>query len=115
MGVEMTDYTDELQRAVESLHSRQAKLVRSVPVREKLRRKAWEGTVHIFDIQGNPSAKRAYAWSSPMEGEIGAGSPRLYTSASSDRPSTRYALRCRGVSFEGVRWLTASPRRRQAV
>lgn len=68
MGVEMTDYTDELQRAVESLHSRQAKLVRSVPVREKLRRKAWEGTVHIFDIQGNPSAKRAYAWSSPMEG-----------------------------------------------
>jgi hypothetical protein len=28
----------------------------------------WNGTVHIFDLVGHPKAKRAYAWSSPIEG-----------------------------------------------
>jgi hypothetical protein len=27
-----------------------------------------DGIVHIFDIEGNPAATRAYAWSSPIEG-----------------------------------------------
>lgn len=59
----------DLQRAVESLHSCRATLVQSVPVRETFRQKvAWEGIVHVFDIEGNPDAKRAYAWSSPIEG-----------------------------------------------
>jgi hypothetical protein len=24
--------------------------------------------VHVFDLEGNPKARRAYAWSSPIEG-----------------------------------------------
>lgn len=28
----------------------------------------WEGVVHVFDLAGHPKAKRAYAWSSPIEG-----------------------------------------------
>jgi hypothetical protein len=67
--VEMIDNSDELKRTVESLHFCRATLVGSVPVRERFRRKAvWEGIVHIFDLDGNRDAKRAYAWSSPIEG-----------------------------------------------
>ena len=66
---ETTDSPDEAQRAVESLHSCRATLVRSVPVRERFRNKAaWAGMVHIFDIEGHQHATRAYAWSSPVEG-----------------------------------------------
>jgi hypothetical protein len=28
----------------------------------------WEGVVHVFDLADHPKAKRAYAWSSPIEG-----------------------------------------------
>ena len=28
----------------------------------------WEGAVHVFDLSGHPTATRAYAWSSPIEG-----------------------------------------------
>ena len=28
----------------------------------------WEGVVHVFDLEGHPTATRAYAWSSPIEG-----------------------------------------------
>ena len=59
---------DEMRRAVESLHRCRATLVQSLPVRDKLRGKVWEGVVHVFDIEGHPKAKRAYAWSSPIEG-----------------------------------------------
>jgi hypothetical protein len=43
--------------------------VEAVPVREMFGRElVWQGTVHVFDLQGHPRATRAYAWSSPMEG-----------------------------------------------
>jgi hypothetical protein len=29
---------------------------------------AVEGIVHVFDLEGNPSATRAHAWSSPVGG-----------------------------------------------
>jgi hypothetical protein len=59
----------ELVRAVESLHSCRATFAQTAPVRETWRGKlAWEGVVHIFDVEGHPEAKRAYAWSSPIEG-----------------------------------------------
>jgi hypothetical protein len=59
----------ELQLAVESMHSCRATFVQTAPVREMFRRKvAWEGSVHVFDITGNPQATCAYAWSSPIEG-----------------------------------------------
>jgi hypothetical protein len=28
----------------------------------------WESAVHIFDLEGHPTASRAYAWSSSIEG-----------------------------------------------
>jgi hypothetical protein len=28
----------------------------------------WEDGVHVFDLADNPKAKRAYAWSSPLQG-----------------------------------------------
>ena len=44
--------------------------VRSIrPSRETFEGKpVWEGVVHVFDLAGHPTATRAYAWSSPIEG-----------------------------------------------
>jgi hypothetical protein len=61
--------TNQLRQAVERLHAGDARLVQSVPVRESFYGKlVWEGEVHVFDLDGNPKATRAYAWSSPIEG-----------------------------------------------
>lgn len=60
---------DELKRAVESQHGGTATLVQSVPVSEMFQGKpVWEGIVHVFDLADHPKAKRAFAWSSPIEG-----------------------------------------------
>jgi hypothetical protein len=60
----------QLKKAVENMHGGTAKLVQSVPIKEKFRKDTvWEGVVHIFDLAGNPQATRAYAWSSPVEGD----------------------------------------------
>jgi hypothetical protein len=60
---------DELRRTVERLHSGTARLVQSVPVRESFYGKlVWGGVVHVFYLDGNPKANRAYAWSSPIKG-----------------------------------------------
>lgn len=59
----------QLRDAVESLHHCRALLTQSVPVRETFDGKpVWEGVVHVFDLAGHPTATRAYAWSSPIEG-----------------------------------------------
>jgi hypothetical protein len=61
--------TDNLREAVERLHSGSATLAQSVPVRETFEGKTvWEGVVQVFDLAGHPTATRAYAWSSPIEG-----------------------------------------------
>lgn len=60
---------DELKQAVESQHGGSASLIQSVPIKETFEGKTvWEGVVHVFDLTGHPKAKRAYAWSSPIEG-----------------------------------------------
>jgi hypothetical protein len=60
---------EDLQRAVERMHTCKARLAQSVPVRERHGSKTvWEGVVHVFDLSGHPKATRAYAWSSPIEG-----------------------------------------------
>jgi hypothetical protein len=60
---------DQLRRAIESQHGGTAVLVTKLPVKEVFEGKTvWEGIVHIFDLEGHPSATRAYAWSSPVEG-----------------------------------------------
>src|SRR6266567_6929543 len=59
----------ELKDAVEHMHGGTATLAQSVPVRETFEGKlVWEGVVHVFDLTGHPTATRAYAWSSPIEG-----------------------------------------------
>ena len=60
---------NELRDAVERQYHCKARLAQSVPVNETHQGKpVWEGVVHVFDIDGNPNANRAYAWSSPVEG-----------------------------------------------
>jgi hypothetical protein len=59
----------ELRKAVERLHGGGTRLVRSVRISESFDGKSlWEGVVHIFELEGHPSASRAYTWSSPVEG-----------------------------------------------
>jgi hypothetical protein len=59
----------QLREAVESMHGGSATLAQSVPVHETFDGKTvWEGVVHVFDLTGHPTAKRAYAWSEPVEG-----------------------------------------------
>ena len=59
----------ELKTAIERMHGGTATLAQSVPVRETFEGKTvWEGVVHVFDLAGHPTATRAYAWSSPVEG-----------------------------------------------
>lgn len=60
---------DQLKQAVEGQHGGTAMLVAMEPVKEVFNGKTvWEGTVHVFDLEGHPAATRAYAWSSPIEG-----------------------------------------------
>jgi hypothetical protein len=61
--------TAELRKAVERMHGVSARLAQSVPVTETHKgATVWEGVVHVFDLEGHPTASRAYAWSSPIEG-----------------------------------------------
>lgn len=54
----------ELKHAVESQHGGTATFVQSVPIHEEHDgQTVWDGTVHVFDLAGHPTAKRAYAWS----------------------------------------------------
>src|SRR5437899_4550951 len=60
---------DQLKQAVESMHGGAAQLSQSAPVRETFEGKTvWEGVAHVFDLTGHPTATRAYAWSSTIEG-----------------------------------------------
>jgi hypothetical protein len=59
----------ELKSAIESQHGGSATLVESVPVKETFEgQTVWDGVVEVFDLEDNPKATRAYAWSSPIEG-----------------------------------------------
>lgn len=59
----------ELQTAVEQLHNCRAMLREVASVTEQFEgQTVWEGVVHVFDIEGYPTASTCYAWSSPVEG-----------------------------------------------
>jgi hypothetical protein len=59
----------DLRRAVEDQHGGSARFVEAVPVKETFNGETvWDGVVHVFDLDDHPSATRAYAWSSPIEG-----------------------------------------------
>jgi hypothetical protein len=58
------DYIARLQVAVQQLHNCGAAHAKTVPVTEVFRRQTiWKGEVEVFDLNGHPKAKRAYAWS----------------------------------------------------
>src|SRR2546423_11452900 len=60
---------DQLKEAVGKMHGGTATLAQSIPVRETFEgMPVWEGVVHVFDLAGHPTATRAYAWSSAIEG-----------------------------------------------
>ena len=60
---------DQLQHAIESHHDCVARLARVERVSESSGGQlVWDGVVHVFDLEGHPTASRAYAWSSPIEG-----------------------------------------------
>lgn len=54
----------EIKKAILNLHGCRATWVESVPVKEIFEGEiAWEGVVEVFDLEGHPAAKRAYACS----------------------------------------------------
>ena len=60
---------EQIKQVVEFQHGGTATLAQSVPVKEThAGAVVWEGVVHVFDLEGHPTASRAYAWSSPIEG-----------------------------------------------
>ena len=61
--------TDPLQEAVQNLHKCKATFREVVHVIDHFERlTAWEGEVHVFDLEGHPTASVCYAWSSAIEG-----------------------------------------------
>jgi hypothetical protein len=65
----MKERPEQLKIAIESQHGGAARLAQSVPVKEThAGAVVWEGVVHVFDLKDHPTASRAYAWSSPIEG-----------------------------------------------
>jgi hypothetical protein len=65
----MQDDLGQLKEAVERMHGGSARFAQSVTVCEKFQGKmAWQGLVHVFDLEDHPTTTRAYAWSSPIEG-----------------------------------------------
>ena len=58
-----------LQQAVEGLHGCKAKYKEKTHIKETFEGQlVWEGDVYIFDLKDHPTAKLAYAWSSPVKG-----------------------------------------------
>ena len=57
------DYVEELQAAILNLHGCTSTYIESVPVHEEFQGETvWQGEVEVFEIEGHPKAKRAYAW-----------------------------------------------------
>ena len=65
----MKENISDLNNAVEQQHGGTATFIESTPVKETFEgQTVWEGVVQVFDLDGQSTATRAYAWSSPIEG-----------------------------------------------
>jgi hypothetical protein len=63
-------YIDDLRMAIEQRHGGEAHLEEFVPVTVvQLGGVAWDGDVGIFLLEGQPDAKRCYAWGVPDDDE----------------------------------------------
>ena len=61
--VNKQDYLDRLKVTVSQLHNCGAIWRETVPVHEVFQGKTvWQGDVEVFELNGHPKAKRAYAW-----------------------------------------------------
>ena len=59
-----SDYIARVQVALMQLHNCGAAWRETVPVHEVfLGQTVWQGEVEVFDLNGHPKAKHAYAWS----------------------------------------------------
>jgi hypothetical protein len=62
--VNKQDYLAQVQVAVSQLHDCGAVWRETVSDHEVFKGETiWQGDVEVFDLQGHPKAKRAYAWS----------------------------------------------------
>jgi hypothetical protein len=60
---------ETLAKVIESQHGGKGAFVRSILVaKPKDDRNAWDGVVHVFNLTGHPTARRAYAWATPIQG-----------------------------------------------
>jgi hypothetical protein len=67
--VNKQDHIAQIQVAVSQLHNCGAIWRKTVPVKEVFSGQTiWQGNVEVFDLNGHPKAKRAYAWSH-LDGE----------------------------------------------
>jgi hypothetical protein len=63
---------DLLAQVIESQHGAKGVFHQSVRVAKWNGSPAsWDGMVHVFNLSGHSSARRAYAWSSPVAGSQG--------------------------------------------
>jgi len=59
----MKSHIKELITTIKNLHGIESTHVETVHVKESFNGKTvWEGDVEVFELQGHPKAKRAYAW-----------------------------------------------------
>ena len=66
----MSERIDNLKRLIEKSERCRATHLASSVVRERFegaKKPVWEGVVETFQLDGHPTAKRAYAWESPAE------------------------------------------------
>jgi hypothetical protein len=65
----MVESIDTLKDCIWRLHGCVGRFAHVAEVSETFQGlPAWQGVVHVFDLEGHPTATRAYAWSSPIEG-----------------------------------------------
>jgi hypothetical protein len=70
---------------------------------------SWDGMVHVFKITGHPSARRAFAWSSPIAGSQGA---RYFAVLDSGRIKTPHDA-AKAVAAAIHEWGNAQPQRKE--
>ena len=62
--VDKQDYLAKIHATVSRLHHCEAVWRETVPVHEVFHdQTVWQGDVEVFDLNGHPQARRAYAWS----------------------------------------------------
>lgn len=77
---------DVLAQVIESQHGAKGAFHQSVKVAKwSGNPSSWDGMVHVFNITGHATARRAFAWSSPIAGSQGS---RYFAVLQSNRVKT---------------------------